>query len=69
MQNKLTINNIYTNHLQQISLPKNENDIIRTMQIRRGEDPCYRTNKRLSCEAYSCELRIDCRKLVAAWKR
>lgn len=43
--------------------------IIRLLQEERGEEPCFRTDKRLTCRREECQWRRECRRLVAAWKR
>lgn len=43
--------------------------LIRLSQEQRGEEPCFRTDKRLLCRRDDCEWRSECRRLVAAWKR
>lgn len=42
--------------------------VIREIQIQRGEEPCYSTDKRYDCEQ-QCEWRRDCVKLRAVWLR
>ena len=41
--------------------------VIRDIQLRRGGEPCFSTEKRYAC-AESCEWSQDCRKLRAQWK-
>lgn len=41
---------------------------IRAMQRRRGEEPCFSTDKRYNCIEL-CELRKECLKLRAVWLR
>jgi hypothetical protein len=41
---------------------------IRSIQIMRADDPCFRTAKRYTCTEV-CEWSKDCRKLVALWMR
>ena len=42
--------------------------IIRAIQIQRGEEPCFSTDKRYSCKE-QCEWRNSCLKLRAVWLR
>lgn len=41
--------------------------IIRHIQLLRGGEPCFSSEKRYGC-AESCEWSPDCRKLRAQWK-
>ena len=41
---------------------------IRSIQIQRADEPCFRTAKRYTCTQV-CEWGKECRKLVAQWKR
>ena len=41
---------------------------VRAIQQRLGMDPCFRTDKRLTCDR-SCRFRPDCCGLVAEWMR
>ena len=43
--------------------------MVRETQLKRGDEPCYMTEKRLLCKNRQCEWRQECRKLVAVWKR
>lgn len=43
--------------------------LIRQQQELRGEEPCFRTERRLLCAHSECRWRSECRRLVAAWKR
>jgi hypothetical protein len=43
--------------------------MIRLLQEERGDEPCFRTDKRLTCRREECQWRQECRRLVAAWKR
>ncbi len=43
-------------------------ELIRTIQVLRGEEPCFSTDKRFSCTD-ECEWRQSCRKLRAVWLR
>lgn len=43
-------------------------ELIRKIQRKEGNDPCFRTNKREYCQG--CEWASDCKNaLIAAWKR
>lgn len=42
--------------------------IIRIMQLQRGDEPCFATDKRYTCTEL-CEWGKECRKLVAQWRR
>lgn len=42
--------------------------LIRKIQVLRGEEPCFATDKSQEC-AEICQWRRDCRKLKAAWLR
>lgn len=42
--------------------------LIRTIQMQRGEEPCYSTDKRYNCNEV-CEWRASCQKLRAIWLR
>lgn len=42
--------------------------LIRTIQKQRGEEPCYSTDKRYTCNEI-CEWRGSCQKLRAVWLR
>lgn len=42
--------------------------IIRLVQLQRGDDPCFATDKRYTCTEI-CEWGRECRKLVAQWQR
>lgn len=43
--------------------------MIRRLQEEQGEEPCFRTERRLLCGQTNCRWRSECRRLVAAWKR
>jgi len=45
-----------------------QTQLIRAIQVKRCEEPCFATDKRHDC-AQLCEWRRDCRKLMAAWLR
>lgn len=38
-------------------------------QMRSGEEPCYRTSRRLNCPDTTCPLRAGCVGLRAEWRR
>jgi hypothetical protein len=40
--------------------------LIRDIQLRRGGDPCFQTEKRYNCSEV-CEWSPECRKLKAQW--
>ncbi|BBI99703.1 hypothetical protein FGKAn22_13960 [Ferrigenium kumadai] len=42
--------------------------LVRNVQIRRGNEPCFSTEKRYNCEE-DCEWSRSCRKLRAVWLR
>jgi hypothetical protein len=42
--------------------------LVRAIQRQRGEDPCFATDKRYTCNNF-CEWRADCVKLRAVWLR
>jgi len=42
--------------------------LIRAIQKHRGEEPCFSTDKRYSCNAV-CEWHTSCQKLRAEWLR
>jgi hypothetical protein len=42
--------------------------LIRAIQKHRGEEACFLTDKRYSCDA-DCEWKNDCQKLRAVWLR
>lgn len=42
--------------------------LIRAIQKQRGEEPCYSTDQRYSCNEI-CEWRESCQKLRAVWLR
>ena len=46
-----------------------QTQLIRHIQLMRGDDPCYTTDKRYDCTDNNCEWRRDCRKLRAVWLR
>lgn len=46
--------------------PKEE--LIRKIQLLRGDEPCFATDKSHDC-AEICQWRRDCRRLKAAWQR
>lgn len=48
----------YTSHTQ----------LIRDIQLRRGGDPCFLTDRRYACTK-KCEFSAECRKLKAHWMR
>ena len=41
--------------------------LIRKIQLRRGKEPCFSSEKRHLCTEVLCEWRQECRKLRAAW--
>ncbi len=43
--------------------------MVRSLQLQRGDEPCFMTDKRLLCKDNGCEWRRECRRLVAVWKR
>jgi hypothetical protein len=45
-----------------------ETQLIRNIQIQRGEEPCYMSDKRYGCTT-QCEWRHECCKLKAQWRR
>ena len=47
----------------------NETGLIRTLQVARGGEPCFMSEKRLTCKYIGCEWRRECRRLLAVWKR
>lgn len=47
---------------------KSKGQLIRIIQMQRGEDPCFATDKRYACNQI-CEWGKECRKLVAQWQR
>ncbi|MCC7414328.1 MAG: hypothetical protein IT495_22125 [Gammaproteobacteria bacterium] len=55
--------------LGDVSCTGSEADIVRAIQRARGEETCFRTERRLSCGRVHCEWRHDCRRLVAEWMR
>lgn len=57
------------NQLHQLTRTRSTSTVRRTIQIRSGQHPCYRTSERLICKKKECEWRTDCLKLVAVWKR
>ncbi len=44
-------------------------DAIRIEQKTVGREPCFLTEKRLSCKEMDCQLRARCCRLVAVWRR
>ncbi|MBZ0106412.1 MAG: hypothetical protein K8H84_12380 [Sulfuricella denitrificans] len=42
--------------------------LIRKIQVLRGDDPCFASDKSQDC-AEICQWRRDCRKLKAVWQR
>lgn len=46
-----------------------ETALVRAIQASSGEEPCFRTDRRLLCRDVECLWRRECRRLVAAWKR
>jgi hypothetical protein len=42
--------------------------LVRAIQRRRGEEPCFSTDKRYTCHEV-CEWRTSCQKLRAVWLR
>ncbi len=49
------------------SIPYNsQTQIIRSIQLRRGSEPCFLTEKRYGCREV-CEWSQECRKLKAQW--
>ena len=53
--------NEYSRHSSQASA-------VRAIQMQRGEEPCFSSDKRYNCEE-QCEWRKDCIKLRAVWLR
>ena len=45
-----------------------QTQLIRNIQLRRGGDPCYLSEKRYGCTKL-CEWSGECRKLKAQWMR
>jgi len=45
-----------------------QTEVIRSIQLQRGHEPCFLTEKRYAC-AEICEWGQECRKLRAHWKR
>jgi hypothetical protein len=41
--------------------------LIHQIQLRRGKEPCFSSEKRHLCTEILCEWRQECRKLRAAW--
>jgi hypothetical protein len=60
LANELGIND-YGSHMSQTRL-------VRNIQIQRGSEPCFSTEKRYNC-AEDCEWSRSCRKLRAVWLR
>lgn len=60
LANELGINE-YSVHMSQTRL-------VRNIQIHRGGEPCFSTEKRYSCKE-DCEWSRSCRKLRAVWLR
>lgn len=44
-----------------------QTQLIRLIQLRRGTEPCFSSEKRHLCTEMLCEWRQDCRKLRAHW--
>jgi hypothetical protein len=45
-----------------------QTQLIRSIQLKRGNEPCFLTEKRYACSEI-CEWVQDCRKLKAHWMR
>lgn len=43
--------------------------LVHALQTARGEETCFRTEKRWSCTEPDCEWRRECRRLMAEWMR
>lgn len=43
--------------------------MVRALQTARGDESCFRSERRLTCREFSCEWREDCCRLVAIWQR
>jgi hypothetical protein len=43
--------------------------LLKSAQKKPGERPCFRSEARLSCSEWDCDLREDCCRLVAEWRR
>lgn len=54
--------------LQQHSDNSSQKMLIRAIQKQRGEEPCFSTDKRYTCNE-ACEWRTSCQKLRAVWLR
>lgn len=48
---------------------RSELALIRAIQASRGDDACFRSDKRLGCGDLDCEWRSECCRLVAIWRR
>lgn len=48
--------------------PTSQTKLIRSVQVLRGAEPCYSTEKRYDCKE-KCEWAQSCRKLRAVWLR
>ena len=44
-------------------------EAIRVEQTMGGREPCFMTEKRLSCKEMECQFRARCCRLVAVWRR
>ena len=47
---------------------KTSSHVVRKIQMQRGKEPCFSTDKRYDC-SHPCEWGDDCRKLRAVWLR
>jgi hypothetical protein len=54
--------------LQGYSSNSSQKMLIRAIQKERGQEPCFLTDKRYSCDEV-CEWRESCQKLRAVWLR
>ncbi len=42
---------------------------VHRLQVARGGEACFRTEKRWTCDESDCEWRRECRRLMAEWMR
>lgn len=54
--------------LQESAMCSTQTQLIRSIQLCRGEEPCFASDKRNDC-AEICEWRRECRPRRAAWLR
>ena len=49
--------------------PTSESNLIRTIQTIHNQTPCFRSEVRYTCKNIDCEWLLECKRLVAEWRR